>query len=121
MTPLVWKKLSASRRAAALRRPAQSAQPAIAAAVKVILAVVRRGGDRTLRQFTKRFDRVDLRSPRVSEAEFGAAEKSLSRADLAALRTAYRNIRAFHAAQQPKALRVEPQPGIVCEKIVRPI
>ncbi len=121
MDLLTWKNLSAAGRAAALRRPAQSAQPAIAAAVKIILAAVRRGGDRALRQFTKRFDRVDLKSLRVSEAEFTAAEKSLSRADLAALRTAYRNIRAFHAAQQPKALRVETQPGIVCEKTVRPI
>jgi histidinol dehydrogenase len=121
MQSLTWKNLSAARRAAALRRPAQSAQPAIAAAVKMILAVVRRGGDRALRQLTKRFDRVDLRSLRVSAAEFATAEKSLSRADLAALRTAHRNIRTFHAAQRPEDLRVETQPGIVCEKTVRPI
>jgi histidinol dehydrogenase len=121
MTPLVWKNLSASRQASALRRPAQSAQPAVAAAVRTIVAVVRRDGDAALRRFTEKFDRVTLRSLRVSEAEFAAAEKSLSRADLAALRTAYRNIRTFHAAQQPKALRVETQPGIVCEKTVRPI
>lgn len=121
MRPLVWKSLSASQRADALRRPAQSAQPAIAAAVRVIVAAVRRGGDRALRQLTKRFDRADLRSLRVSEAEFATAEKTLSRADLAALRQAYRNIRAFHAAQQPAAIRVETMPGIICEKTVRPI
>lgn len=121
MTPLVWKKLSGPRQAAVLRRPAQSAQPAVAAAVRTIVAAVRRDGDAALRRFTEKFDRVTLRSLRVTGAEFAAAEKSLSRPDLAALRTAYRNIRAFHAAQQPKALRVETQPGIVCEKTVRPI
>jgi histidinol dehydrogenase len=121
MDLLVWKKLSASSQAAALRRPAQSAQPSVAAAVRAIVAAVRRNGDVALRRFTEKFDRVTLRSLRVSEAEFAAAEKSLSRADLAALRTACRNIRSFHTAQQPRALRVETQPGIVCEKTVRPI
>jgi histidinol dehydrogenase len=118
---LIWQKLTAARQAAALRRPAQSAQPSVAVAVRAIVAAVRRDGDAALRRLTRKFDGAALRSLRVSEAEFAAAEKSLSRADLAALRTAYRNIRAFHAAQQPKALRVETQPGIVCEKTVRPI
>jgi histidinol dehydrogenase len=121
MKPVTWKSLSASRRAAVLRRPAQSAQPAIAAAVRVIVAAVRRGGDRVLRQLTKRFDGTDVRSLRVSEAEFAAAEKALSRADRAALRTAYRNIRTFHLAQRPAAVKVETTPGIVCEKVSRPI
>jgi len=121
MDLLAWKNLPASRRAAALRRPAQSAQPAIAAAVRAIVAAVRRDGDAALRRFTEKFDRVTLRTLRVTEAEFAAAEKSLSRADLAALRTACRNIRRFHAAQRSKDLRVETQPGIVCEKTVRPI
>ncbi|HQY05780.1 MAG TPA: histidinol dehydrogenase [Lacunisphaera sp.] len=121
MQPLVWQKLSASRQAAALRRPAQSAQPAVAAAVRTIVAAVRRDGDAALRRLTRKFDGATLRSLRVTEAEFAAAEKSLSRTDLAALRTAYRNIRSFHAAQQPPSLRVETQPGIVCEKTVRPI
>ncbi|MBI2813794.1 MAG: histidinol dehydrogenase [Opitutae bacterium] len=121
MQPLIWKNLSAARRAAALRRPAQSAQPAVAAAVRAIVAAVRREGDAALRRLTRKFDGVTLRSLRVTETEFAAAEKSLSRADLAALRTAYRNIRTFHTAQQPGNLRVETRPGIVCEKIVRPI
>ena len=121
MDLLTWKKLSAARRSAALRRPAQSVQPAVAAAVRAILAAVRRDGDAALRRYTRKFDGVILRSLRVPEAEFATAGQSLSRADLAALRSAYRNIRTFHAAQQPRDLRVETQPGIVCEKTVRPI
>jgi len=89
--------------------------------VRAIVATVRRDGDAGLRRLTRKFDGVALRSLRVTAAEFVAAEKSLSRADRAALRTAYRNIRAFHAAQRPAAVRVETTPGIVCEKITRPI
>lgn len=121
MNPLVWKKLSAPRRAAALRRPAQAAQPSVAAAVRSIVAAVRREGDLALCRLTRKFDRVTLRSLRVSEAEFATAEKSLARADLAALRAAYLNIHTFHAAQRTPDLRIETQQGIVCERTVRPI
>ena len=121
MDPLVWKKLSAPRRAAALRRPAQAAQPSVVAAVHSIVAAVRREGDAALCRLTRKFDRVTLRSLRVSEAEFATAEKSLARADHAALRAAYLNIHTFHAAQRTPALRIETQPGIVCERTVRPI
>ncbi|HVZ66474.1 MAG TPA: histidinol dehydrogenase [Lacunisphaera sp.] len=121
MKALTWKNLSAAQRAAALRRPAQHAQPAIAAAVRGIVARVQREGDAALRALTRKFDGVALRSLRVSPAEFAAAKTALSSADRAALRRAYRNLRAFHLAQQPKPIRVEPMRGVVCEKVSRPI
>jgi histidinol dehydrogenase len=121
MQPLLWKKLSATQRDAALRRPAQAAQPSVAAAVRTIVAEVRRAGDAALVRLTKKFDGVALRSLRVTEAEFAAADKVLGRADKAALRTAYLNIHTFHAAQRTIDLRIETQPGIVCEKTVRAI
>jgi histidinol dehydrogenase len=70
---------------------------------------------------TAKFDGVKLASLRVSEAEFAAAAQALEPADQAALRTAYRNLRRFHLAQHPAALRVETTPGVVCEKVSRPI
>lgn len=121
MQPLVWKKLSPARRAAALERPAQAARPQVADAVSRIVAEVRRGGDSALRRLTAKFDGAKLTSLRVSAAEFAAAEKSLSAAEKTALRTAYRNIRRFHAAQTAKPIRVETMRGIVCEKVTRPI
>ncbi len=121
MTPLAWKSLSAAARRATLQRPAQTAQRRTAAAVAGIIAVVRRGGDDALRRITAKFDGVKLSPLRVSAREFAAAERALGRADRAALRTAYRNLRRFHLAQQPAAVRVETMPGIVCEKISRPI
>jgi len=121
MQPLPWRSLSAAARRAALARPALAARPQTAAAVARILAQVRRGGDAALRTLTARFDGVRLRALRVSEAEFAAAAAALTRADHAALRTAYRNLRRFHRAQQPAAVKVETQPGITCEKLARPI
>ncbi len=121
MTPLVWKNLSPAQRRAALQRPAQAARPQIAAAVSRLVAEVRRDGDLALRRLTAKFDGVRLTSLRVSEAEFAAAERALSAADRAALRTAYRNLRRFHAAQTAKPVRVATMPGLVCEKLSRPI
>ncbi|HUG09379.1 MAG TPA: histidinol dehydrogenase, partial [Opitutaceae bacterium] len=118
---LVWKKLSARQRAAALARPLQERRPAVSASVRRIVAAVRRGGDAALLRLTRKFDGVALESLRVREAEFVAAEKALPSKDKAALRAAFRNIRAFHAAQQSKPIRVVTQPGIVCEKRSVPI
>jgi histidinol dehydrogenase len=121
MKPLVWKSLSAAQQAAALQRPAQKAQKRTAVAVAGIIALVRKGGDRALKQITARFDGAKLTSLRVSAAEFAAAQKALSAADRTALKTAYANLRKFHLAQQAKPVRVETMPGIVCEKVTRPI
>jgi histidinol dehydrogenase len=119
--PLVWQSLSAAARRAALQRPAQSAQPRTAAIVARIIAEVRRAGDVALRRLTARLDGVKLSALRVSAAEFAAAERALSATDRAALRRAYRNLRAFHLAQRSRPVRVETMPGVVCEKVTRPI
>jgi histidinol dehydrogenase len=118
---LHWKRLSARQRTAALQRPAQAARPGVEAAVARVVAQVRREGDAALRRLTARFDGVRLTALRVGAAEFAAAEKTLSAADRAALRTAYRNIRRFHAAQRPVPLRLETTRGVTCEKVSRPI
>jgi len=121
MNLLTWKSLSASGRAAALQRPAQKAQKRTGVIVAGILSLVRRGGDRALRQLTAKLDGAKLQSLRVSAAEFAAAEKALSATDRAALKAAYANIRKFHLAQRTPPVRVETTQGIVCEKVTRPI
>ena len=121
MKLLTWKSLSARQRLAALQRPAQSSREQLSATVAEIVATVRREGDDALRIYTAKFDGADLRSLKMSPAEFAAAEKALSAADKSALKTAYRNLRRFHLAQRPAPIRVETMPGIVCEKVSRPI
>jgi histidinol dehydrogenase len=121
MQLLLWKKLTASQRTAALRRPEQVRRRDVAVTVARIIRAVSRDGDRALRRLTAELDGVKLAALRVSPAGFAAAEKVLGRADKAALRTAYRNLRTFHAAQRATDLRLETSPGIVCEKTTRPI
>lgn len=121
MKLLVWKSLSASARRAALSRPAQKAQPQTAAIVADIIRDVREGGDVALRRLTEKLDGAKLTTLRVGAAEFAAVGKALKPADKAALRTAYRNLRQFHLAQRLAPIRVETTPGVVCEKVSRPI
>lgn len=121
MTPLVWKNLSPARRDAALERPAQTRSTEIASTVSRLIMEVAHDGDAALKRLTAKFDGAKLTSLRVSPAEFAAAEKALAPADKSALRTAYRNLRRFHAAQIAKPIRVETTRGIICEKVTRPI
>lgn len=69
-----------------------------------ITGEVRRGGDRALARFTRRFDGVVL--PRgglkVRPAALKAAWKSLPPADRGAIRTAWRNIYSYHRRQVPR-------------------
>ena len=121
MKPLVWKTLSPARRESALARPEPSPRRTVVATVAQIILAVAREGDQALRRFTAELDGVKLTSLRVRAAEFAAAKNSLTPADQAALRTAYRNLRRFHLAQRQEPIRVETMPGIVCEKVSRPI
>ena len=121
MKPVTWKSLSARQRLAALQRPAQASRDTISTTVADIIATVRREGDDALRIYTAKFDGAELRSLKVSAAEFSDGEKNLSSADKSALRTAYRNLRRFHLAQRTAPVRVETMPGVVCEKVSRPV
>ncbi|HET7714024.1 MAG TPA: histidinol dehydrogenase [Bauldia sp.] len=75
----------------------------VEAAVRAIVEDVRRRGDAALIDATARFDRVTL-SParlRITAAEFEAAEASVPREALQALRFARDRIEAFHRRQLP--------------------
>ncbi len=86
-----------------------------------IMERVRTDGDAALLAFAQQFDKVKLSTLRVSAEEFDHAGNTLD-ADLrSAIRTAYNNIHQFHLAQQPKSVRVETMPGVVCQRVPRPI
>ena len=82
---------------------------------------VRSQGDSALLELTKKYDNIDLVTTRVSKQEIEAASTRLNPQICGALNQAYRNIEKFHAAQTSKDIRVETQPGVVCEQITRPI
>ncbi len=118
---LNWSSLSAQERRQALRRPAQQNSTAFQEQVREIISDVRTRGDSALLEFTRRFDGVALTAIEVSAAEFAAAETALNTEQRQAIDRAIANVRRFHEAQVGTPLRVETEPGVVCERQFRPI
>src|SRR5262245_35719559 len=78
--------------------------PDVDAAVREIIAAVRRGGDAALAAFTQRFDGFDFAKTalRVSEAEIAGAVAACDRQALAALTLAHDRIERHHRRQLPR-------------------
>ncbi len=121
MKQVVWQELDPQGRAALLRRPALAQDDRLQAEVARILERVRRDGDQALRELTEELDDIKLSVLRVAEDEFTAAENALSQRQRDALAAAAANIRTFHEAQLPEPIVVETAPGVVCERVARPI
>ncbi len=116
-----WQRLDASNRSAALARPAQSVQSRTLLQAQAIIDAVRTEGDKAVRRYTREFDAIELGALRVSAAEFTAARAALSPAEVAALERAIENVELFHRASTPRELAVDLQPGVRCERLIRPI
>src|SRR5260221_4789895 len=121
MERLDWQDLDDAGRCAAVARPPEASDPGFLGQVREIIATVRRDGDTALRGYGREFDRAEPGSLRVSEAEFAAAEAQLAPEALRALQTAINNVTTFHLAQMPRDVSLETQPGVRCERLVRPI
>lgn len=121
MRRVEWNTLSATERASLLRRPSQVTAKETSAAVARILEAVRVGGDAALREYTARFDGVDLSDFAVSPAEFSAARACLSPALRSAIESAASRIRRFHQAGMMGEFTVDTAPGVSCGRILRPI
>jgi len=118
---LTWSDLDPAAREQALLRPAVTTNPDIAERVAEIIAAVRERGDEALRDLTAKFDGVTLDSLSVSDAEAATAEAEVGTAARTAMATAIANIEKFHAAQLTDPIRVETAPGVVCERLSRPM
>lgn len=82
--------------------------------VSSVLSDVRVRGDAALREYTKKFDKVELAGFEVSEAEFEEALSGVGPELLEHLKVAAANIRVFHEAQLPETTWfMEVQPGVV--------
>jgi histidinol dehydrogenase len=118
---LEWHSLDAAGRQAALQRPPAITSAAVNTRTQEIIACVRREGDAALLRYALEFDGARLTHLQVTPAEFSAARAALPVEALSALRSAIANITAFHRAQLPLDIRMQIQPGVQCERLVRPI
>lgn len=118
---LRWADLEESQRRAALARPVQAVAAEVRSTVAGLIGEVRTGGDDALWEITRRLDGVLLDALEVGEDEFAAAEAALPPALRSAMADAAARIEVFHRAGMTKPYAVETAPGVVCERVVRPI
>ena len=121
MKSVDWNTLDAAEREALLDRPAQARNAERARAVAEIIEAVRREGDAAVRALTNKLDGCDLADAAVGETEFAAAEAALDPILKQAIAEARARIESFHRAAMPAPVRVETAPGVLCERIQRPV
>ena len=92
----------------------------VEAVVSQIIGDVRKGKDRAVIEYTRRFDRVDLRNLEVTREEIAAAKEKVSPQFLEILEKAARNIREYHRMQVSTGFQME-KDGIVLGQKVTPI
>lgn len=86
----------------------------LTATVSAILQRVKAEGDAAVIDYERQFDKADLTSLAVTEAEFLAAEQLVDSSLKAAITLAHNNIRRFHEAQRFAGIDVETAPGVRC-------
>jgi len=116
-----WNTASPEERRAALARPAADRRDEVLREAAAVVSAVRTEGDAAVRRYTRQFGGPALDELRVSPAEFREAHAALAGDQIAALERAVANVIRFHEAQVSPPLRVETMPGVVCERITRPI
>ncbi|MCA1931662.1 histidinol dehydrogenase [Rheinheimera sp.] len=110
-----WQQLDQTAQQALLERPLQQESDTVKQAVRDIILAVRTEGDAALQRFSRDFDKLPSNPLRLSNKQQQNLIASLSDELKTAIEIAYRNIRTFHAAQLPENIRIETQPGVVCE------
>lgn len=82
--------------------------------VNKVLCRIKEEGDKAVIEYEERFDKVQLDSLVVSEAEMKEAETLVPIELKAAILLAQRNIHTFHAAQKFEGKKIETIAGVTC-------
>src|SRR5947209_9097021 len=89
--------------------------------VQAIMEAVRERGDAAVREFSARFDGVQLYDLRVSTEEMAAARQLVGPELMKSLQHARTNLERFHCQQLPQEQVHELQPGVRTGRLWRPI
>ena len=92
----------------------------VEAIVSQIIADVRKGKDKAVIEYCRRFDRVDLRNLEVTKEEIAEAKAQVTPEFLEILRKAAENIRRYHEKQVCTGFQME-KDGIILGQKVTPI
>lgn len=116
-----WQQCSDKQQQALLMRPAIAASDTISQAVTTILEQVKQDGDKALIALSNKFDKVQIKQIKLTEAEIKAATARVNQELKQAMQLAVSNIKKFHQAQVKPVINVETMPGIKCQLVTRPI
>ena len=89
--------------------------------IQPVLDEIKNHGDRAVKEFTAKFDGVELNEILVSKEEFNEADALVSPELKDAIDKAMVNIEKFHRSQIDTPEKVETTPGVVCWRESRPI
>ena len=121
MKRVEWSRLDDAAREVLLQRPTRGLSATVRGSVQSTMEDVALRGDVALRVLTRHFDGVELDALEVSPAEFAAAREAVPAGLLQAIEEAAERIEAFHRAGMPKPYALETAPGVLCERVSRPI
>ena len=93
----------------------------VASVVSDIIDNVRKNGDKALFEYCKKFDKADLDSLTVSEAEINEAFSTVEPEFVEILKKAAANIRKFHEKQVRNSFIINDENGIVVGQKVIPV
>jgi histidinol dehydrogenase len=82
--------------------------------VQQVLDDVKKNGDKSVRTYTTKFDKVTLESFEVTNEEKDEAENLVSKQLKQAIEMARRNIWKFHVEQQHDLPEIQTSPGVLC-------
>ena len=103
-----------------LKRPTQTVKE-IETTVNQVFEDVQKNGDTAMKKYTKKFDKVAVKSLKVTQEEISIAVEAVSSELKQAIQQAAANIEKFHRAQKTKKVYQETTPGVVCWQEKRPI
>ena len=86
----------------------------LTATVRSVLDDIKARGDEAVKEYELKFDRVQLDTLAVSQAEMDEAETLVNAELKAAIQLAHDNIRTFHESEVFVGHKVNTQPGVTC-------
>ena len=82
--------------------------------VEEVLTDVKQNGDKAVRAYTAKFDKVTIDNTEVTAEEIAEAETLVSKQLKQAIEMARRNIWKFHIEQQTELPEIQTSPGVLC-------
>ncbi|WP_409198830.1 histidinol dehydrogenase [Methanobrevibacter acididurans] len=104
-----------------LTKRSQSDVNQVLKTVTDIINNVKINKDKSVKEYTEKFDGVFVEDLKVTENEIKQAYENLDENLINSLKSATENIKKFHTAQIPKEYSMEVKPGINAGQIIRPI